>query len=314
MRIFRGAPSTWSPDRAGRALAIGVFDGVHLGHRHVLDVLRDRASGEGMEPGVLTFDPHPLAVVAPDRAPAMLTGIEHRLELLGGLGVELAAVLDFGEPVRGWSPATFVTEVISRALGAKVVVVGEDFRFGKDRTGHVGLLREMGSALGFETEVVPLVGEDRPISSTRIRELIAVGDVTGAAVALTRPHELWGEVVAGAGRGRSIGIPTANLAVPPGMAMPAPGVYAVTAGLDADEALPAVANIGTRPTFEGRGTTVEVHLLDFDDDLYGETLRARFIARLRDERRFDGPDDLVEQINRDIEGARELLGRGHDSG
>jgi len=308
VRVLRGRPSTWAPNGASRAIAVGVFDGVHLGHRHVLGVLRERAAVSGLEPGVLTFDPHPLAVVIPQRAPAMLTGLGHRIELLGGLGVELVAVLEFDDAVRGWSPATFVTETIAGALAAELVVVGEDFRFGRDRTGHVGLLREMGTALGFETEVVPLVGEDSPVSSTRIREMIAAGDMTGAASALGRPHELWGEVVAGEGRGRSIGIPTANLAIPRGMAVPAAGVYAATAGRSADEALPAVVNIGTRPTFDGEGITVEAHLLDFDEDLYGGTLRLRFIARIRDERRFETAETLVEQIHRDIAQARALFG------
>lgn len=308
MKVLRGRPGSWASDGVARAFAIGVFDGVHLGHRYVLKMLRDHAAAAGMEPGVLTFDPHPLAVVAPAGAPAMLTGIEHRIELLGDLGMELIAVLEFDEPVRNWSPATFITETIAGALAAQVVVVGEDFRFGRDRTGHVGLLQEMGTALGFETVIVPLVGEDRPVSSTRIREMIAAGDVTGAAAALARPHELWGEVVPGDARGRSIGTPTANLAVPPAIAVPAAGVYAVTVGRTADEALSGVANIGTRPTFGGEGLTVEAHLLDFDGDLYGQTLRVRFVGRIRDEQRFDGPDALVAQIRDDIEAAREILG------
>jgi len=310
VKVLRGAPSQWQSGGEACAVTVGVFDGVHLGHREILRILGDRASASGLEPAVITFEPHPLAVVAPERAPAMLTGIEHRIELLGSLGVELVAVLPFDGTVREWSAPTFARETLGGALHARLVVVGTDFRFGRSRSGDVDLLTEMGTTLGFDVDVVPLVGDDRPVSSTRIREMIAGGDVTGAAAALGRPHELWGQVVAGDGRGRSIGIPTANLAVPPGMALPRGGVYAATAGRTRDEAIPAVANIGTRPTFDGQGTTVEAHLLGFDEDLYGKVLRLRFIDRIRDERRFDGPGALVAQIRMDIAHARRIFDSG----
>ena len=307
MKVFRGSPATWEPGSSGRAVGIGVYDGVHRGHRQVLEMLGRRAEEANLETAVLTFDPHPLAVVAPERAPRMLTGLEHRLELLEGVGVEVVAVLAFDETVREWDADRFVAETLVGALDAGLVVVGADFRFGRDRAGDVGLLAEIGAASGFDVEVVPLVGGDRPVSSTQIREMIAAGDVAVAARALTRPHEVWGEVVRGEGRGRSIGVPTANLAVPAGLALPAGGVYAVTAGRRWDEAIPAVANIGTRPTFDGRGMTIEAHLLGFEGDLYGELLRVRFIDRIRDEQRFDGPEELVRQIRQDIEQARQIL-------
>ena len=307
MKVLRGLPSHWPSDGVARAVTVGVFDGVHLGHRHIVRVLGERAAADGLEPAVITFDPHPLAVVTPDRAPAMLTGIEHRIELLGSLGVELVAVLPFDETVRAWSAEAFVGETIAGALRAGLVVVGTDFRFGRGRAGDVDLLAELGEASGFGVEVVPLVGDDLPVSSTRIREMIAGGEVAVAAEALGRPHELWGEVVAGDGRGRSIGVPTANLAVAPGMALPGRGVYAATAGRAREEAIPAVANVGTRPTFDGEDVTVEAHLLEFDEDLYGEVLRLRFVDRIRDEQRFEGPEELVEQIRRDIERAHEIL-------
>jgi riboflavin kinase / FMN adenylyltransferase len=307
VRVLRDAPSQWDAAAGPGAFAVGVFDGVHLGHRSVLSLLQDRAKAAGLVSGVLTFDPHPLAVVAPDHAPAMLTGIDHRLELLAGLGVEVAAVLEFDETVREWSPARFLAETLAGPLAAEVVVVGEDFRFGKDRAGDVALLGELGSELGLTPEIVSLVGGDAPVSSSRIRQLILAGDVSGAAVSLDRPHELWGEVVPGDGRGRTIGIPTANLAVPPGMAVPMRGVYAVTVGRKADEVLPAVANIGVRPTFGGEAETVEVHLLDFDDDLYGQHLRVRFVERIRDEQKFDGIESLVGQVGRDVAQARAVL-------
>ena len=307
MRVLRGHPSEWDPGAARNALAVGVFDGIHVGHRHVLAALRDRAARLEISSGVVTFHPHPLAVVAPDRVPLMLTTIEHRLELIEGLGFDLVAVVGFDENLRGWSPATFVTDLLAGTLHAGVVVVGEDFRFGKDRTGHVGLLRELGSGLGFETEVVPLVGGDQPMSSTRIREMIAAGDVAGAAVALARPHEVRGIVVPGDGRGKTMGIPTANVAMAEGIAVPRRGVYAVRCGRSAEESIPGVANVGVRPTFGGLVEMVEAHLFDFDEDLYGSELRVRFIGRIRDEQRFAGVDELVTQIRADIERARELL-------
>lgn len=307
MRLLTGSPSTWHAGSGTVALAIGVFDGIHVGHRHVLGVLRARARELGLESGVVTFDPHPLAVVAPDRVPPMLTTIEQRLELLEELGIDLAAVVAFDDDVRMLSPAAFVTELLAGRLGAGLVVVGEDFRFGKDRTGHVGLLREMGTALGFATEVVPLVGGDAPVSSTRIRAMIANGDVAGAALALARPYELRGPVVPGDGRGRQIGVPTANVAAAPGIALPRRGVYAAWCGRSADEAIAGVVNVGVRPTFGGGIEMVEAHLLGFEGDLYGSDLRVRFVDRIRDEQRFDSVDDLVAQIARDVERARTLL-------
>jgi len=308
VRVLRGEPSGWDLQTARVAVAVGVFDGVHRGHRHVLGVLTGRAAARGLAAAVLTFEPHPLMVVAPDRAPVMLTTIDQRLELLADAGVEIVAVLDFDERVRDWSPAGFVAETLGGPLAARLVVVGEDFRFGKDRVGDAGLLRELGVGTGFDTEVVSLVGEGRPVSSTHIREMIGAGDVAGAAVALSRHHELWGEVIAGDGRGRSIGIPTANLALPAGLAVPKRGVYAVTAGRSAAERIAGVANVGVRPTFGETAETVEAHLLDFADDLYGQVLRVRFVARIRDEQKFGSAAELVGQIGRDIEVARSVLG------
>ena len=307
MRVFRGETARWDPGPGPSALAVGVFDGVHVGHRHVLAALRERAEDLGFPTGVVTFDPHPLAVVAPERVPLMLTSIDHRLELISDIGVDVAAVVAFDDDLRMWSPAAFVTDLLAGSLHAGIVVVGEDFRFGKDRTGHVGLLREMGTGLGFATEVVPLVGGDAPVSSTRIRAMIAEGDVVGAAQALARPHEVRGPVVVGDGRGKTIGVPTANVAVPPGIAVPRRGVYAVWCGRSASEAVPGVANVGVRPTFGGAAETVEAHLFGFDEDLYGTELRVRFVARIRDERKFAGVEELVGQIGEDVARAHALL-------
>jgi riboflavin kinase/FMN adenylyltransferase len=291
-----------------RAVTIGVYDGVHRGHRHVLELLAERARDLGdVESTVVTFDPHPMTTVAPERAPRMLTSLEHRLELLEPLGIDLVAVLTFDDAMRDLSPARFAGAVLDGALAASVVVVGGDFRFGRDRTGHVGLLRELGSVHGFETEIVDLVGGEEPVSSTAIRAMVAAGDVRGAGAALRRAHEIRGTVVPGDGRGRTIGIPTANVAVVEGSAVPARGVYAVWSGVVGEEPTPAVANIGVRPTFGGEREAVEVHLLDRDRDLYGRRVRLAFAARIRDERRFAGIDELVDQIRADIGRARGLL-------
>jgi riboflavin kinase/FMN adenylyltransferase len=308
VKVVRGLPEAWGLESRPRAVTIGVYDGVHRGHRHVLATLRRRAGDlGGIEPAVVTFDPHPLALIAPGKAPRMLTTVEHRIALLEEAGIDLVAVLEFSPSVRDLSPAGFAVRVVDEALSARVVVVGEDFRFGKDRTGHVGLLRELGAEHGFETEIVPLVGGAGPVSSTHIRALVAAGDVASAAEVLGRPHEVRGLVVPGDGRGRSIGVPTANIAVPDGVAVPGRGVYAVLAAPAGEPLVPGVANVGVRPTFGGGVETVEVHLLDEDRDLYGLQVRLAFVERIRDERRFAGVEELVAQIAEDIRQARNLL-------
>ncbi len=309
MRVLTGSPSSWALEARPRAVTIGVFDGLHQGHRHVIGLLRSRAAAlGGLECAVVTFAPHPLTVVAPEHAPRLLTGIEHRLELLAEAGLDLAAVLPFDEGVRRLTAAAFAAAVLHDALHARLVVVGEDFRFGHQRTGNVASLAELGDAHGFAAEVVPLVGGQAPMSSTRIRAMVAAGDLAGAAAALGRPHEVRGVVVAGDGRGRTLGFPTANVAVPAELALPPNGVYAVRAGVKGGLLGPAVASLGTRPTFGGGKETLEAHLLDPPGDLYGATLRVAFVARLRAEERFDSVAALVDQMVADVAQARGLLG------
>ncbi len=309
MRVMRSDPARWSLPPLERAVTIGVYDGVHLGHRHVIELLADMASERGLrETGAVTFDPHPLQVVAPAQAPPMLTTIDQRLELFAELGLDFAAVVPFDGRLRDLTPAAFARTVLCEALGARLVVVGEDFRFGRDRTGNVASLAELGDVHGFEARVVPLIGGDRPVSSTAIRTLLRGGDVAGAAELLGRHHEIRGIVVPGDGRGARIGYPTANLDLDDGLAIPGRGVYAVGASCGGSPSRAAVANIGIRPTFGGERESVEVHLLDFSDDLYGHEMRVRFVDRIRDERRFGGADELVGQIARDVERAREILG------
>jgi len=309
VKVVTGPPAAWALEERPRAVTIGVYDGLHRGHRHVISVLRRGAAARGgLECAVVTFDPHPLTVVAPEHAPRLLTGIDHRLELLAEAGLGLAAVLSFDEEMRRQTSAAFAAAVLAGALGARLVVVGEDFRFGHQRTGNVASLAELGDAHGFAAEIVPLVGGQAPVSSTRIRAMVAAGDLAGAAAALGRPHEVRGTVVPGEGRGRRLGFPTANVAVPPDLALPPIGVYAVRAGLRGGELMPGVANLGTRPTFGGAGQGLEVHLLESPGDLYGGVLRVAFVGRLRDERRFGGPTDLAAQIAADVAAARALLG------
>lgn len=308
MKVVTGPPREWSLPARGRAVTVGVFDGLHAGHRAVLARLQRRAEElGGLETAVVTFDPHPLAVVAPEHAPRLLTDIPHRLELLARAGLDLAAVVPFDEEVRLLTPAAFASLVLAEALHARLVTVGEDFRFGHQRVGNVASLAELGNAHGFTAEILPLVGGQAPISSTRVRGMVAAGDVEAAAAALGRPHEVRGTVVAGEGRGRTLGFPTANVDLPPDLAVPGTGVYAVRAGRPGEGLLPGVANVGTRPTFGGGRSSVEIHLLKGAVDLYGATLRVAFIARLRDERRFAGPADLVAQITADVAAARGRL-------
>ena len=310
MKVFSGSPWEWPDPSRPRAVAIGVFDGVHHGHRYVIRTMVSRSVELDLEPAVLTFDPHPVAVIAPEQAPDLLTGIGVRVALFEELGVETVGVLSFDDDIRRLSPAEFVVDVVVGKLGARSVVVGEDFRFGNDRTGHVGLLRELGDTHGFEAVVVPLVGDERPVSSTAIRTALADGDLATAVDLLGHPPEVGGEVRPGDGRGSTIGVPTANLDVASNLVLPGRGVYAVRVRSD-DEWVPGVANVGVRPTFGGDTEDVlEVHLLDWSGDLYGMEVSVRFVERIRDEMVFGSVEALVSQIRDDIETARGILTRG----
>ena len=308
MRVMRGNPRRWGPaPPAGSAVTIGVYDGVHRGHQTVLSDLARRADLLGVaQRVVLTFDRHPLALVAPERVPGLLTTIEQRLEILESLGVDVVGILPF-EEIRNMYAAEFIHQVLLGSLGAKLVVIGTNFRFGRDRDGDVTVLREEGTRHGFEVDAVELLrGDGATVSSSAIRSLLGAGDVENVANALGRPFQLRGLVVGGDGRGKAIGFPTANLSFSDEMALPGRGVYAVRV-IVGDQSIPGVANVGIRPTFGGEVLTVEVHLLGFDHDLYGQTLGVEFKNRLREERRFSGVDELVAQITRDAEEADRLL-------
>lgn len=294
-------------------VAIGVFDGVHLGHATVLGRLVARAHAAGLAAGVLTFDPHPVQILAPERAPRLLIGFERRVELIRRLGVDWVGTLDLAK-IRMMSPEAFVADVLAERANSRLVSVGDDFRFGFDRRGDVALLSLEGGKFDLEVVPVHLVTDagGAVISSSRIRALIATGAVGEAAGLLGRPHRLSGNVLRGDARGRHLGYPTANLALPTGLVAPADGIYAVKVGgaVEAD----GVASLGVRPTFgTGGARMLEVHVFDFEGDLYGRHLEVDFIGRLRGEERFESVDDLVAQMDRDAAAARSILAAATES-
>jgi riboflavin kinase / FMN adenylyltransferase len=278
------------PGSRARSVAIGTFDGVHRGHREVI---------RGADT-VLTFDPHPLSVIHPEATPKLISTFPVKRDLIAGLGVEELVVIPFDKGFSEQSAEDFVQHVLVGRLGAGQVSVGENFRFGKRASGTPEFLSSHDE---FETRVVPLVeAAGETISSSHIRGLVAAGEVDQAAEFLGGPFLFEGEVVHGDKRGRELGIPTANLVPDDAYVTPGHGVYAAWAN-----GHPAAVNVGVRPTFAtGRGLLVEAHLIDFDEEIYGETLRIAFLDRLRGEKRFDSVDELVAQMNRDVEEAKRI--------
>ncbi len=285
----------------------GNHDGVHLGHRALIDAARERAQSEGHRTVALCFDPHPTTILAPERSPVLLTQMGRRVQILRGAGCDEVIVLPFDADFANTSPQVFVQEVLVGVCNAKGVVIGPDFHFGRARSGNVDTLRALGGDAGFGVEVVdPVMFNGAPVSSTRIRRALAQDrDVRDVAQMLTRVHDVVGRVIQGDQRGRKIGFPTANLDVEP-VQLPSDGVYAVAAraqGTDNAPLLFGVANLGVRPTFAA-GRAVEVHLFDFEGDLYGTQMRVGFISRIRGEKRFDQVAQLKAQIASDSEQAR----------
>ena len=309
--------STCVPPEGGSAVTIGAYDGVHLGHRALLAELADRARLDGLTTAVVTFDRHPATVVRPESAPRLLCDLDQKLELLDEAGVDRTVVVHFDEERANESAEEFVDSVLVRALGARLVVVGEDFHFGHGRKGNVALLSEMGATAGFDVDGISLWTDGgvsalgRPISSTRIRSLVAEGRVEDAAELLGRPHQVRGVVAHGDQRGGTeLGFPTANVAVPPEICLPATGIYAGWYERPDGARWPTAISVGHRPTFYGPDgeLLVEAFLLDFSGDLYGEQARVSFVAHLRDEVAFDSVDELIAQMNRDVAVTRERLG------
>ena len=287
MKVVR-TPS--EAERAERAVAIGTFDGVHRGHRAVIDAAR----GTGLRSAVLTFDPHPRLVLGYEVQ--LLATFERRLELLRDADPDDVLVVEFTPELSRLSPEEFVERVLT-PLGTRIVVTGEGFRFGACRRGDLGSL----GRLGLEVRPVPLLGG---VSSSRIRALLREGDVRGAASLLGRPPEVEGTVVAGDQRGGTLGFPTANLAPPPGLLVPAHGIYAGEADPGDGRRYRTALSIGVNPHYGGVERRIEAFLLDFEGDLYGERLRIELWDRLRDERSFSSEGELVTQIARDVEAAR----------
>jgi riboflavin kinase / FMN adenylyltransferase len=284
----------------GRAVAVGTFDGVHLGHRRVIGDALEWGRAHDVPAAVVTFDPHPLSLLRPDDPPRLLTPTSVKADLIEELGVDELVLVGFTEEFSRLTAEQFAGDVLAGDLGARHVSVGENFRFGHRASGDPELLRSRDE---YEVTVVPLVEQDgRPVSSTRIRELLADGDVAEAARLLGSPFHLEGVVSRGSERGRTLGVPTANITPLERVALPAAGVYA---GLALGH--PAAINVGVRPTFESEGQLlVEAHLLNFEGDLYDRTMRLSFLERLRPEERFSSADALVEQMQRDIEHVRKI--------
>lgn len=299
-------PADWPAS----AVTLGLFDGVHRGHRALVGRTVQLARAEQLSAVVVTFDPHPAAVLRPDSEPARLCSIDHRVQLLGELGVDGVCVLPFTVERTRQSAADFVSEVLVDTFHAAAVVVGEGFRFGHRAAGDVALLGRLGEEHGFRAEGMPLLAAgDHPVSSTWARNQVAVGGVAAAAELLSRPHRIEGTVVRGDRRGRALGYPTANVAVDPGSAVPADGVYAgwlVVAG----KALPAAISIGSNPTFGGVEQRVEAYALDRDDlDVYDARVAVDFAARLRDTERFESVEALVAQMAYDVLRTRDMTRR-----
>jgi riboflavin kinase/FMN adenylyltransferase len=312
----------------GSVVTVGMFDGVHQGHRALLDRVAAEAARRGVPAAAVTFDRHPLAVLRPGSEPPLLTTLDRKVELLGQAGMAVVLVLEFTGELSHLSAEGFAAQVLFDGLAARAVVVGENFRFGHKAAGDPALLAELGRPRGIEVVAVPLHAEDgQVVSSTRVRAELAAGDVEAAAASLGRPYAVEGEVVVGDRRGGPLlGIPTANLAPTPGIALPADGVYAghltdeaaeesgePQRGAPVDQALarPAAVSVGTNPQF-GTDRRVEAHVLDFDGDLYGHRVAVAFAHRLRGQAVFDGPEELAAQMRADVAQARRLLSSGPD--
>lgn len=307
MQIVRGHQH--APPWQGAAIAIGNFDGVHAGHRALIERARLLATAHDASSVALTFDPHPSVVLAPHAPATRLTSLARRLELLEAAGLDAVVVEPFTRELAALTPHAFVETVLLSALHARAIVVGYDFSYGAGRAGTTDALRAHAGRAGVEVDVVAAVEVDGEVaSSSRIRAHLREGDLDRAARLLGRAYDLDGTVVHGAKRGRAIGVPTANIAPTADLVL-APGIYAVTLSVEGGPPLPAVASLGTNPTFVDQGGLIlEVHLLDWDGDLYDRTVRTTFVRRLRGEHKYDSVEALLAQIHEDIADARSALG------
>lgn len=306
MRVIRHL-SHQAPALPRVVLTLGNFDGVHLGHQAIVRRAVTEARAIGGQVVVMTFHPHPTAVLAPDRAPARIQSLHDRLLQVRSLGAGVVVVQRFTRAFASLEPEAFVRDFLLRHLDLQHVVVGYNVSFGRNRAGTVDTLAALGRQYGFAVDAVgPITVEGEQVSSTVVRTFLGTGDVRRVARLLGRPHVLRGRVVTGERRGRTLGFPTANLHLPPGVMLPADGVYAVYAVVG-EQRVPAVLNIGVRPTFGELRRTVEAHLLDWNGDLYGRWACLELVERLRGEQKFAGPDALVAAITNDIAAARTHL-------
>lgn len=290
----------------GSIITLGNFDGLHLGHQELIRKIILRAEETGGLSMVVTFRPHPLKILAPEKCPPLISIYEEKIELLEKLGIDVLVKIPFTLDFSAMGPRDFVKDILVDLLGAKEIFVGYNYRFGKGRKGNIQMLRDLGSELGFivrEVEQVSLNGE--VISSTRIRQLLINGEVEHAARLLGRPYALCGIVVKGDGRGRGLGFPTANI-VSRHSIIPSNGVYAVRLFVR-DKYYNGIVNIGLRPTFDAKSMAIEVHIFDFDEDIYGEELTVYFANKIREEKKFQNAEALIRQINADITNAKEIL-------
>lgn len=309
MKIVRGLTNARPSDR-GCVLAIGNFDGMHLGHEAIVERLAARGREHRLPTAVLTFEPNPREYFDPANAPARLMRLRDKAARLAELGVDRLILLKFDDRLRSWDGTSFVERVLVEGLGARHVVIGSAFRFGKGRTGTVGLLRELGASHGFgvdEVGAVEVAGER--VSSTRIRAALAAGDLDQARLLLGRDYRMTGRVMEGRKLGRTLGYATANLRLHRKVT-PVSGVFAVRVEGAADGSWPGVASVGTRPTLGGGEVLLEVHLFDWQGDLYGRYLGVDFVSKLREESKFENLDALVAQMHDDARAARALLGVG----
>lgn len=294
-----------APDR-DTVLTIGVFDGVHLGHQSLIRTVQERAAARNLLSGVITFQRHPEEVLVPGCRLSWLSGVEERIQLIRRLGVDLVAAMPFDKEVAELDARQFMG-LLRRCLRMRGLVIGPDFALGKGRGGSLEVLRSLGAEMGFTVETVPpLVLNGRVVSSTAVRQAVSRGDMRVYRELAGRNFSVAGEVIPGARRGRTMGFPTANLKLDPDRALPANGVYATWAICGGSRFL-SVTNVGVRPTFDNGARLAEVHILDFDQDIYGRQLEVEFVERLREEKRFDSIDDLVQEMKADVARSRQVL-------
>lgn len=307
MQVFHGLESLSVPFAAS-TVAIGTFDGVHMGHKAIIRSAVEDARSHRRPAIVFTFDRHPIAFFAPERAPKLITTPEQRIALIAELGVDALVVARFDETLSELSPNLFIETILKERLGAKAIVEGTNFAFGKDRAGDVAFLETVQNRYDFVLHAIePVLVLGQPASSTRVRECLRTGEVAEAEAVLGHPFRLEGRVIGGQRLGRTLGYPTANLDLTWEQIVPADGVYAVLATLDDGRTFGGACSIGNRPTIEGAGRSIETYLLDFDEDIYGHGMDLRFVRRLRPEEKFNSLSDLTAQIANDVALARDVL-------